>query len=80
MIESAQFGRFLAQKHPVKENQYRQSHYKKYENRVKAKGVRFPTPIADISKIERQNNMSIHVFVFDCCEDIVPFRIAKKQV
>ena len=67
----------LAQWHPVKENQYRQSHYKKYENRVKAKGVRFPTPIADISKIERQNNMSIHVFVFDCCEDIVPFRIAK---
>ena len=53
----------LAQWHPVKENQYKQSHYKKYEHRVKAKGVRFPTPIVDISKIERKN-MSIHVFVF----------------
>ena len=67
----------LAQWHPVKRNQSRQSHYKKYEESVKAHGVRFPTPITDISKIERQNDMSIHVFAFDCCEDIVPFRIAK---
>ena len=39
--------------------------YRKFEHLLNLKGVRFPTPISDIDKIEKQNNISIHVFVYE---------------
>lgn len=67
----------LCQLYPANKNPAKVSHYLSYESRIKHDGVRFPTPISDIDKLENLNNFSIHVFVYDKQTGITPFRIAK---
>ena len=37
--------------------------YEKYENELNFKGINFPVQIKDVPKFERQNNVSVNVFV-----------------
>ena len=68
----------LAALYPTKSNSRRLSNYSKYESKLRVDGVRFPTPIEDIEKIERQNSLSIHVFIFEK-KELLPYRIAKTK-
>ena len=67
----------LANFYPAKQNSERLNKYTARELDLNVTGVRFPTPIADIKKIEEQNNMSIHVFLYD--KEVTPFRISKQE-
>ena len=64
--------------------------YRQYENVLNLEGVRFPTPIADIAKIEKQNNLSIHLFIYEAgkrsnntdsaaTSGLAPYRISKDK-
>ncbi|KAL5259617.1 hypothetical protein ACHWQZ_G009911 [Mnemiopsis leidyi] len=52
----------LAKMYPVKQNPYRPSKYSAKEAKIQMGDVAFPVKIADISKIEELNNISISVF------------------
>ena len=63
--------------------------YKEFEGLLNLEGVRYPTPIADIAKIENQNNLSIHVFIYETekrknntdsviTSGLAPYRISKE--
>ena len=67
----------LAHLYPARSDCDRLNKYTAHETELNLTGVRFPTPIADIKKIEEQNNMSIHVFFYD--KEVTPFRIAKQE-
>lgn len=62
---------------PAKRNIERISNYLKHENKLKVDGVRFPTPLNDVEKIENQNDLSIHIFSYEKESGIFPFRIAE---
>ena len=68
----------LAALYPAKSNCQRLNNYRKYESKIRLDGVRFPTPIEDIEKIERQNHLSIHVFIYEN-KELLPYRIAKTK-
>ena len=63
--------------------------YKEFEGLLNLEGVRFPTPVTDIAKIENQNNLSIHVFIYETenrrnntdsvlTSGLAPYRISKE--
>ena len=64
----------LAGLHPVdrRKKPHELRHYRKHKDELKMQDVSFPTPISDIAKIERQNNISINVFGFHQKNDIYP--------
>ena len=68
----------LAALFPPKKDAQRLGSYRQYESKLCLNGVRFPTPIGDISKIENQNDLSIHVFVYEN-KRLLPFRIANPK-
>ena len=49
----------------IKSNPQRVSNYKQYENTVDFTGINFPVSIKDIPKIEKMNNIAIHVFGYE---------------
>lgn len=66
----------LAQLYPCKTtNVCRVRSYRKHESKLSVRNVRFPTPLVDINKIEKQNNVSIHVFGYE--GEIHPLRLSK---
>ena len=67
----------LAQLHPVEQNCERVNNYIRFEKTLNVTNVRFPTPIADIKKLEDQNDLSIHVFTYDSENGVTPRRISK---
>ena len=66
----------LAHFYPVRQNRRRVKNYKHNENKLNLRNVRFPTPLTDISKIERQNDLSIHVFEWN--GKVYPLRLSKE--
>lgn len=52
----------LSALYPVNKNSERTSSYSIHSNKLKFEGVPFPVKLRDISKIEKQNNLSINVF------------------
>lgn len=70
----------LAQLRPVKSRPCNISSYKKYEASLNLAGVKFPTPIRDIEKIEQLNDLSIHVFIYESGNGgLAPYRISKEM-
>ena len=53
----------LACLNDVGKNASRSSRYKKYENDLNLDGINFPVKLKDISKFERQNDVSVHVYI-----------------
>ena len=45
---------------------------------VNIRGIKFPTPISDIKKIEQQNDFSINAFGYDTTDGIVPLYCTKQ--
>jgi hypothetical protein len=54
----------LAVIHPTEKHPERVSKYLPYEHELNMKGKRYPVAIADIPKIERQNDISVNVLGF----------------
>ena len=52
----------LSALHPVGSNPHRVFKYKQYENELNFAGVGFPTPLSQMPKVERLNNLAINVF------------------
>lgn len=70
----------LAQLYPSRTNSTSVFSYRVHESKLQVKGVRFPTPVADIEKIENQNNLSIHVFGFEKENGgLFPLRISRSK-
>ena len=55
----------LAVIHPTEKHPERVSKYLPYEHELNMKGKRYPVAIADIPKIERQNDISVNVLGFE---------------
>ena len=79
----------LAHLHPNLERPCHVESYVEFQDSLNLEGVRFPTPITDVSKIEKQNNLSIHVFIYESGKrsdntdsvitcGLAPYRIAKE--
>ena len=68
----------LAQLHPTDRNAERVTQYQPYEDEVNIRGIKFPTPISDIKKIEQQNDFSINAFGYDKTDGIVPLYCTKQ--
>ena len=72
-------GIHLTEKHPE-----RVSKYLPYKHELNMKGIRYPVAIADIPKIERQNDISVNVLGFEDNEFfplyISPVRGAKHEI
>ena len=68
----------LAQLHPVhrKDNPNRVSNYVQYESSYDWSMISSPTPISDIIKFEKKNNISINVFGWED-EEIFPLQITQ---
>ena len=49
--------------HPVDHNAVRVSSYKAYENELNFKGIEFPVRPKQIPKFEKQNNISVNVYI-----------------
>ena len=69
----------LAHLHPVhyRDHPHRVGKYHHYEHELNMIGVSYPTPLADITKIEKNNNISINVIGFDETDKFYPLRVAK---
>ena len=52
----------LAAKYPNKNNPSKLSSYRKYLDTLNMEGIDFPTPISQIPKVEKQNNIAINVY------------------
>ena len=52
----------LADKHPNKNNPSKLSSYRKYLGTLNMEGIDFPTPISQIPKVEKQNDIAINVY------------------
>ena len=52
----------LAHLHPPQWNPERVKHYKKYENTLNVKDLKFPMSLSDIPKFEKMNNISVNVY------------------
>ena len=68
----------LAHLHPVhwKDNPERVTNYTQFENSLDWSNISFPTPLTDIVKFEKKNNISINVFGWEKNE-IFPLQITK---
>ena len=53
----------LAGFHPKSSNPHRVSYYEEYKDDLNFNGIKFPVEPNDISKFERQNDVSINYFV-----------------
>ena len=69
----------LAHLHPIarKNNPQRVTKYRPYENELNMAGVTYPTPLADITKIENNNNISINVIGYDSTDGFYPLRVTR---
>jgi len=68
----------LAQQHPVDSRvANRVTSYQQYEDTINMTGVSFPTPVGDIPKIEKNNNLSINIFGYDAVDKIYPLYRSK---
>ena len=69
----------LAHFHPMRwnENANRVTKYQPYEHELNMAGVSYPTPLHDISKIEKNNNLSINVIGYDATDGLYPLRITR---
>ena len=65
----------LSALHPVDKNAQRVSKYKEYESELKFDGIDFPTPIDQISKVQKQNELATKVFGYD--DDAHPLHVTK---
>ncbi|KAK3106169.1 hypothetical protein FSP39_014172 [Pinctada imbricata] len=68
----------LAKLYPVKKNANRVSHYLSHESTLNMSGLKYPVQISQVSKFERQNDISVNVFGYEENE-IFPMRIAKTK-
>ena len=48
--------------HPPQWNPERVEHYKKYENTLNVKDLKFPMSLRDIPKFDKMNNLSVNVY------------------
>ena len=64
----------LAHFHPIdsKLHAARVTNYLSYKHEINVNGVSFPTPLKDVGKLERQNDISINVFGYDKEEKVYP--------
>ena len=64
--------------YPAKKNSDRVTQYTDYSNKLDLFGIDFPTPLNQISKVEKQNSLAINVFGY---EDnvIYPLLLTKKR-
>lgn len=67
----------LAAVHPKEKSPQRIQHYYPYENDLNLNGITFPTPISKIRKFEKQNNISINVFIYE--NDLFPLYISELE-
>ena len=67
----------LAALHPVDDHSEKLSKYTPYQHELKTTGIEFPTPISQIFKFEKLNNISINVFGFE--KDVYPLHITKEE-
>lgn len=65
----------VAALHPATHNPHRVSNYRKFEDTLNLSGIDFPTPLSQVEKFERQNNISINVLGYE--EEIFPLQISK---
>ena len=56
----------------------RVKNYLPLEHEINVKGVSFPTPLKDIGKLERQNDISINVFGYDKTDKVYPMYKTKE--
>ena len=68
----------LACLYPATYSRERLSHYVRYKDKLDMRGVTFPTPIAQIGTIEKNNNLSINVFGYDEDDKVYPLRISSQ--
>ncbi|XP_065178129.1 uncharacterized protein LOC135808825 [Sycon ciliatum] len=68
----------LSALYPAKKNSDRVTQYTDYSNKLDLFGIDFPTPLSQISKVEKQNSLAINVFGY---EDnvIYPLLLTKKR-
>ena len=55
----------LAKLHPKPQNPHRPTHYQPYEQELNMHDIEMPMKLSQISKFEKQNNISINVFGFE---------------
>ena len=67
----------LSALHPVGSNPHRVFKYKQYENELNLTGVEFPTPLSQMPKVERLNNLAINVFGYSKQAGIHPLYLSK---
>ena len=67
----------LSALHPVGSNPHRVSKYKQYENELNFAVVGFPTPLSQMPKVERLNNLAINVFGYSKQAGIHPLYLSK---
>ena len=68
----------LSALYPEKKNSDRVTQYTDYSNKLDLFGIHFTTPLSQIFKVEKQNNLAINVFG---CENtmIYPLLLTKKR-
>ena len=62
---------------PANSNVQRVTKYRPYERHLNMTGVAYPTPLHDIGKIEKNNNLSINVIGYDSTDGFYPLRITR---
>ena len=65
----------LSALHPVGSNPHRVFKYKQYENELNLTGVEFPTPLSQMPRVERLNNLAINVFGYSQQAGIHPLNL-----
>ena len=70
----------LAALHPIDylHHPQRVSNYKPYEQELNTDGITFPTPLQQLDRFERLNNVSINVFGYENNE-VLPLRITSNK-
>ena len=67
----------LSSLYPAHDNPHRVSKYKDHENELNFAGVEFPTPLSQMPKVERLNNLAINVFGYSKQAGIHPLYLTK---
>ena len=57
----------LAAQHPQKNHSERVSVYTKFESELNFDGIEFPVTLKQISKFEKQNHVSVNVYILNMC-------------
>ena len=55
----------LSKLYPAVRDKERVTKYKPYENKINMNGIKYPVTIKNISKVEKQNDLSINVFALE---------------